>query len=140
MTDQHIAVSPDQYGTGDASFRAAGGEAGIRRLVDCFYDYMASLPVAAHIRDMHPADMAGSRDKLFRFLCGWLGGPKLFQEKYGPIRLPVAHQHFEIGHAEKEAWLTCMKKALADQPFQESFKVYMLEKLQFPAEKIRNKD
>ena len=27
------------------------------------------------IRDLHPADLGESREKLHLFLCGWLGGP-----------------------------------------------------------------
>ena len=54
-------------------YQRLGGEAGVRRLVDRFYDLMDTLPEAAHIRAMHPASLATSRDKLFKFLCGWLG-------------------------------------------------------------------
>ncbi len=39
------------YGTGDATFRAAGGEAGIRRLVDAFYDIMERDPRYRRIWD-----------------------------------------------------------------------------------------
>ena len=84
------------YGDGDASFQAAGGQAGIQRLVARFYDYMDTLPEAAAIRAMHPKDLALTRDKLYCFLCGWLGGEKLFAPKYGPIMIPRAHEHLEI--------------------------------------------
>ena len=84
-----MSNSPDRpYGTGDASFQAAGGEAGIRKLVDDFFDRMGSDERFATIYDMHPDDKAMSRDKLARFLCGWLGGPKLYHEKYGSISIP----------------------------------------------------
>ena len=77
-----------KYGVGDASFQAAGGEAGIRRLVDDFFDRMGSDDRFKTIWEMHPANKAISRDKLARFLCGWLGGPKLYREKYGGISIP----------------------------------------------------
>ncbi|HRY16052.1 MAG TPA: globin, partial [Candidatus Competibacteraceae bacterium] len=80
-----------QYGVGDASYQAAGGETGIRKLVDAFYDAMERLPEAEKIRKMHPADLTVSRDKLTLFLCGWLNGPALYSKKYGPIRIPQAH-------------------------------------------------
>ena len=38
------------FGVGDASFQAAGGEAGLKRLVADFYRAMDSLPEAATIR------------------------------------------------------------------------------------------
>jgi hemoglobin len=128
------------YGVGDASFQAAGGEAGLRRLVDAFYAQMDSLPEAAGIRAMHPADLTLARDKLARFLCGWLNGPKLYQEKYGAISIPGAHRHLAIGSAERDAWLLCMQRALALQPYAEEFKRYLLFELSKPAERVRNRE
>jgi hemoglobin len=125
------------YGTDDASFKAAGGVEGIRKLVDAFYDAMEVLPQAKTIRDMHPDDLTESRDKLARFLCGWLGGPKLYREKYGSIAIPRAHNHLKIGVDERDAWLFCMEKALQDQPFADDFKTYLLEQLFVPAERSR---
>jgi len=126
-----------QYGTDDASYQAAGGLEGITKLVDCFYDYMDSLPEARVIRDMHPEDLTVSRDKLTCFLSGWLGGPRLFSEKYGAISIPKVHQHLSVASPERDAWLLCMKEAANDQPYEESFKKYLLEQLFVPAERIR---
>ena len=128
------------YGQGDASFQAAGGEEGIRQLVNCFYDQMALLSDARKVLEMHPQDLTESRDKLTRFLCGWLGGPKLYSAKYGSIQLPKAHFHLDIGVAERDAWLLCMKKALEQQPYAQDFKQYMLEQLFVPAERSRTRD
>ena len=126
-----------RYGEGEASFQAAGGEAGIRDLVDRFFDLMEERPDAARIRKMHPSDLEGSRDKLARFLCGWLGGPKRYSEKYGPIKLPMAHARFPIEAAERDAWINCMRAALQDAPMDASFKKYLIRELQVPAERIR---
>ena len=126
-----------RYGEGDASFRAAGGEAGLRPLVDRFYDLIEERPDAARIRKMHPQNLEVSRDKLTRFLCGWLGGPKRYAEKYGPIQIPKVHAHLPIGFAERDAWLACMEAALNDQPMAEDFKAYLLRELAVPAERIR---
>jgi len=128
------------YGKEDASFKAAGEFDGIKQLVDDFYDAMATLPEAKTILEMHDQDLTVSRDKLTRFLCGWLGGPKLFSEKYGSIRIPVAHRHLEIGPSERDAWLLCMKTALDKQSYPEEFKTYLLEQLYVPAERSRNRD
>jgi hemoglobin len=127
------------YGTGDASFQAAGGEPGIRHLVDAFFDRMGSDSRFAGIYEMHPPDKSVSRDKLARFLCGWLGGPKRYQEKYGPISIPSAHQHLPITAAERDQWLTCMTEAVAEQSFQPEFKRYLMEQLAVPAEAIRRR-
>ena len=100
------------YGKGDASFQAAGGEAGLRALVDGFFDRMGSDPRFAPIYAMHPDDEATSRDKLARFLCGWLGGPKLYHEKYGSIGIPRVHAHLAIATDERDQWLTCMAETV----------------------------
>lgn len=124
-----------RFGEGDASFRAAGGIPGIERLVDDFYAIMDEADFARGIRRMHPADLAESRDKLARFLCGWLGGPKRFREKYGPIRIPAAHAHLRIDEAERDAWLECMRRAIARQPYTAAFAAYLLRALHVPAER-----
>ena len=125
------------YGTGDASFQAAGGYDGIKQLVDDFYDLMETRGDTKRIRRMHPCDLEISRDKLTRFLCGWLGGPKLYSEKYGSITIPGVHAHLDIKEAERDAWLNCMTEAASTQPFAEDFKVYLLEQLGVPAERVR---
>lgn len=129
----------DGYGIGDASFRAAGGEAGLRQLVDNFFDRMASDARFATIYAMHPEDRDVSRDKLARFLCGWLGGPKLYNEKYGAIGIPRVHQHLAIATAERDQWLTCMAESVEEQPFDAAFKKYLMEQLYVPAEAVRRR-
>lgn len=125
------------YGVGDASFQAAGGEAGIRHLVETFFDRMGSDTRFATIYGMHPEDINILRDKLARFLCGWLGGPKLYNEKYGSISIPRVHLHLAIGSTERDQWLTCMAESVAEQPFEPSFKRYLMEQLYVPAEAVR---
>ncbi|MGK0498733.1 MAG: hemoglobin [Oceanicoccus sp.] len=128
------------YGDGDASFQTAGGEPGIRQLVDAFYNSMESLSQAAAIRAMHPDDLLVSRDKLTLFLCGWLGGPKLFREKYGPIQIPHAHKHLVIGSPERDAWLACMQQALAQQNYPQLFQDYLMREFFRPADRSRTAD
>lgn len=128
------------YGHEDHSFQAAGGLEGIKQLVDDFYDAMEEMPKARTIRDMHSPDLDESRDKLTRFLTGWLGGPKLFSEKYGPIRIPVAHRHLSIGPDERDAWLGCMQVAVNKQNYPQDFRDYLMAQLYVPAERSRNKD
>lgn len=125
-----------RYGEGDTSYRAAGEREGITKLVDAFYRIMDELPEARVIRRMHPRDLTVSRDKLARFLCGWLNGPKLFSEKYGPIRIPSAHAHLPVGPRERDAWLLCMEKAIAEQHYDPDFAAYLLRELRVPAERI----
>jgi len=125
-----------EYGNADASFNAAGGEAGIFKLVEDFYRIMQERPDAKIIREMHPQNLEISIDKLARFLCGWLGGPKLYQEKYGSISIPAVHSHLVISVHERDAWLLCMQQAISLQPYADDFATYLLSQLRVPAERI----
>lgn len=131
---------PDKpYGTDDASFQAAGGIDGIRKLIDNFFNRMGSDERFATIHAMHPEDKEISRDKLHRFLCGWLGGPKLYREKYGSIGIPRVHAHLAIATAERDQWLTCMRESVSEQPFAPDFRKYLMEQLYIPAEAVRRR-
>ena len=138
-------LSPDMannkpiYGIDDASYQAAGREAGIRKLVDEFFARMGSDARFSSIFNMHPDDKEVSRDKLARFLCGWLGGPKLYREKYGSISIPRAHEHLAIATPERDQWLTCMAETVAEQPFDPAFRKYLMEQLFVPAEGVRRR-
>ncbi len=132
------AIPADEnYGFEDTSYKAAGGFEGIQKLVKCFYQFMDSLPEARAIRDMHAEDLSLIDDKLSHFLCYWLGGPRSFVEKHGPVNIPRSHMHLAVGEKERDAWLLCMEKAIELQPYKPSFKKYLLEQLALPAERIR---
>ena len=130
------STSNAPFGVGDASFRAAGGIVGLRRLCSDFYEVMNTLPEARQIRAMHAEDLEVMVDKLTLFLTMWLGGPRQYQEKYGFIGMPAAHQHLVINQDEKKAWLLCMKIALERQDYEENFKRYLYNQLCKPAEVI----
>ena len=130
-------MAEKSYGDGDATHRALGGVDAIRRLVEAFYEEMDTLPEAAKIRRMHPSDLEISIDKLARLLSGWTGGPKLYSEKYGPIKIPMAHKHLAVDEAERDAWLLCMERALERSGYPEDLQAYMLRELFVPAERVR---
>lgn len=127
------------FGTEDASFRAAGGVVGLRQLVDNFYARMGSDERFSTIYSMHTQDMEVARDKLARFLCGWLGGPKLYSQKYGAIGIPTVHAHLAITAVERDQWLCCMAESVAEQSFSPEFQTYLMEQLAVPAEAIRKR-
>jgi hemoglobin len=89
-----------------------GGEPAVRALVRRFYQLMDALPESYGIRKLHPEDLAGSEQKLFEFLSGWMGGPQLFIEKHGHPMLRRRHIPFAIGAEQRDQWLMCMKLAL----------------------------
>jgi len=136
---QNEPASGDEraYGDRDATFEACGREDGIRRLVESFYRIMDTVPVARRIRALHPSDLGLSIEKLSCFLCGWTGGRKRYAEKFGPIKIPMFHRHLPVGEAERDAWLSCMERALDEQPYPDALKRYLLKELFVPAEQIR---
>lgn len=121
-------------------YQRLGGEQAVKTLVNDFYDFMDTLPEARHVRDMHPADLAGSRDKLFKFLSGWLGGPQLYIEEYGHPRLRARHLPFAIGSAERDAWMLCMEKALAKLDIDDLLRSHLQQSLWQTADHMRNRE
>jgi hemoglobin len=117
-----------------------GGEKGVRALVDRFYDLMDSLPEAADIRALHPSDLTGSREKLFLFLSGWLGGPGLYVERYGHPMLRARHLSFPIGDRERDQWMRCMEQALAECDLRPDVHGPLLQAFARTATHMRNRE
>jgi hemoglobin len=95
-------------------FQRIGGMPAVARLVDSFYRRMDTLPVAAGIRAMHRADLTGTKEVLTRYLGEWLGGPPLYSQQRGHPRLRRRHLGFQIGSAERDAWMLCMRGAVEE--------------------------
>jgi hemoglobin len=95
-------------------YELAGGEAMVRRLADRFYEIMDSDPAARTIRAMHAEDLMPIRQLLFEYLSGWFGGPQLYFDRPEHRCIVSAHRPFAIGEAERDAWMTCMRKAMFD--------------------------
>jgi hemoglobin len=119
--------SDDDHGNAEApaaqpkAFDLLGGEPGVRALVDRFYDLMDLEPTYAELRALHPTALDGSRDKLHWFLCGWLGGPDLYQQRFGHPRLRARHMPFAIGIRERDQWMACMIQALTELKIEPTF-------------------
>ena len=120
-------------------FDRLGGEAGVRALVDRFYDLMDLEPIFAGIRALHPTELDSSRDKLHWFLCGWLGGPNLYIDRFGHPRLRARHLPYAIGIAERDQWMACMMQAMADEGVDESLAQRLAEAFFGTADWMRNK-
>lgn len=110
-----MSIEDSQAAEQASAFELLGGEARVRALVDRFYDLMELEPGWAELRAMHPSTLEGSRDKLFWFLCGWLGGPQHYMERFGHPRLRARHLPFAIGIRERDQWLACMERAMQEE-------------------------
>ena len=95
-------------------FVAIGGQTVITELVERFYHHMDTLPEARQIRALHPADLGSVKDVFARFLVEWMGGPAVYSSERGHPRLRRRHLPFPIAALERDAWMSCMRLALAE--------------------------
>jgi len=93
-------------------FERIGGEARVRELVDRFYDLMDLDADLADLRAAHGPSLDQARQKLFWFLCGWMGGPNYYIERFDHPRLRARHLPFSIGTKERDQWVICMGRAM----------------------------
>lgn len=96
-------------------YERIGGAPAVRQLVKRFYELMDEMPEVWETRRIHPKDLSGSEEKLFKFLSGWLGGPQLYVAEYGHPMLRRRHLPFAISTRERDQWLMCMHQALEEQ-------------------------
>ena len=116
-----------------------GGEQGIRQLVNRFYDLMDELPEAWELRKIHQQDLQSARDKLFKFLSGWLGGPGLFEAEYGHPRLRARHMPFPVDTQMRDQWLMCINQTLDEQVSDELLKLQLKSSFANVADHMRNR-
>jgi hemoglobin len=119
-------------------YELLGGDAGVRRLVDRFYDLVDTAPEAATIRALHARSLKASRDKLHLYLTTWTGGPPIYVERYGHPRLRMRHFPFRIGTRERDEWLWCMDQALAEHEMPDDLRTQLRERLHALADHMRN--
>ncbi len=91
-----------------------GGDVGVRRLVDAFYDIVEHEPDGELVHRLHVGrfGMDLVRQAQFEFLCGFLGGPQYYVQRMRRSNLRRMHEHLSFGPAEGKAWLTCMTRAM----------------------------
>lgn len=121
-------------------FDLLGGEVGVRRLVDRFYDHMDQDPGVAPLRALHPPDLAESREKLWMFLVGWTGGPPLYMMRRGHPRLRARHLPFPVDGAAAAQWMACMRAAMDDCAVPAAAREVMEPALARLADHMRNVD
>ncbi len=119
-------------------FLLLGGEERVRALVDRFYDLMDLEPAYRALRAVHGSDLAQARQKLFWFLCGWLGGPEHYTERFGHPRLRMRHMPFSIGVLERDQWLACMDQAMGELGVEQALRAKLREAFYGTADWMRN--
>ena len=134
-------MTPDdeQPEPGPTPFERIGGEAAIQALVDRFYDLMDLEPAYRELRAVHGDTLEQARAKLFWFLCGWLGGPQHYVERFGHPRLRMRHMPFSIGILERDQWLACMDQAMQETDVPEELRLRLAQSFFQTADWMRNK-
>lgn len=120
-----MATEKDTQGI--TPFDAIGGEEEIHLLVDRFYDLMDLEPQYAALRAVHGSELDRARQHLFWFLCGWLGGPQHYTERFGHPRLRARHMPFPIGIEERDQWLACMAQAMRETGVPDALRARLAE-------------
>lgn len=124
--------------SGQTPYQLLGGEEKLRELACAFYDAMDELPEAKEIREMHSKSLTDIKEKLFEYLSGWMGGPGLYQEKYGTICLTNPHKPYQINEQHRDQWLLCMDKALETVDASEEVRAMLKQPMFRLADFIRN--
>ena len=122
----------------ESAFEWIGGEPAIQALVDRFYDLMDLEPGYRELRASHGPALDDARQKLFWFLCGWLGGPDHYISRFGHPRLKMRHMPFSIGILERDQWLACMDQAMAETGVPEALRVQLQRSFFNTADWMRN--
>ena len=121
-------------------YEQMGGDAGVRAIVDRFYDLMDTAPEAATVRRLHAASLKASREKLYLYLTGWTGGPPAYESRYGHPRLRMRHFPFSIGARERDEWLWCMDRALDEHDMPEELRGMLRTRMHDLADHMRNQE
>lgn len=108
------SVIPRPVKSSVSLYDAVGGEVGLRALVEAFYDIVEFEEPgrSLHILHLRGHGVAHSRIEQFNFLSGFLGGPRLYVERYGHSDVRKMHEHVVITTKERDAWLECMSMAI----------------------------
>ena len=130
---------PDDGQATVTPYTMIGGEPAVHALVERFYDLMDLEPAYAALRAVHGSTLDDARQKLFWFLCGWLGGPDLYVQRFGHPRLRMRHLPFAIGIRERDQWLACMDQAMRETAVPEPLRERLNQSFFQTADWMRNR-
>ena len=93
-------------------YEAVGGHATFHTIVARFYTLVREDEI---LRPLYPEDdFAAAEERLRMFLEQYWGGPHTYSDQRGHPRLRMRHAPFRIGYLERDAWLRCMRTAVAE--------------------------
>ena len=131
------AVSDSGAGDEPTWFERFGGMPFFERLVDAFYDGIATdevlLPLYPEQHDLGPA-----RRRLTLFLAQYWGGPMTYMEERGHPKLRMRHMPFHVGPLERDRWLLHMTNAIYATSDDPELRTVLLQYFVPAAEHLRN--
>jgi hemoglobin len=116
-------------------YEAVGGGDGIRRIVEAFYPKVQKHPL---LGPLFPDDIMPVMEKQYMFLSQFFGGPSLYSDQYGHPMMRGRHMPFPITVERAEAWLACMREALAETELPQELQQIVLDRLSAPAHHFVN--
>lgn len=121
-------------------YEAIGGDATVRALTARFYELMATLPEGRAALATHPPDLTNAHDRLYDYLTGYLGGPPVYERKYGHPMLRRRHFIAEIGPEERDSWLFCFRRALDETVVHPTLREIIWQPVERLAHHMQNKE
>lgn len=134
-----MSTSTETTTTPTTIFEIIGGEPVLQALTERFYLLMDLEPGYAELRATHGSTLESAQQKLFWFLCGWLGGPDYFVERFGHPRLRARHMPFSIGIKERDQWVACMDQAMQEVGIAQPLRERLHESFLNTADWMRNR-
>jgi len=111
-------MTQDMTAAGEARalspYERFGHEAGVRAIVERFYDLMEHEPMYAELRAMHDVDLSPMRSSLTGFLTAWLGGPRTWFEARPSVCIMSMHRTMSISPESAGQWVHAMSRAMAE--------------------------
>ncbi len=118
-------------------YERVGGDDFFVRLVDAFYDGVASDEVLLRLYP-EQSDLTGARERLRHFLIQYWGGPTTYSDERGHPRLRQRHFPFAIGALERDRWLVHMLAAVEEVSTDEGIRTELTEYMVRAAEHMVN--
>ena len=124
------------WGESESPYIEIGGDEEIRRLANAFYDRIeADSP---RLKELLPRNTAKTREKFSMYLIGWMGGPPLYEMRWGHPQLRRRHMPFPIGEFEADEWMRCMRAAMDDVDVGEPLASFLDSRFAELAQHMRN--
>lgn len=104
---------PPQVARPDPEIYERMGEENIFRMLADFYEELSRSSIA-YMFPRGEAAMHAASEKSAAFFVTLLGGPPLYQQRYGNPMMRARHMPFPIDEPARQVWLDCFRRTLED--------------------------